>query len=73
MKINVCYTVTKNVNLEVSDEFKELENMDWSPKDKAWSRLALALEDTILQMIPETDVEVLGVLDTDTQEIVYEN
>ena len=47
--------------------------MDWSPKDKAWSRLALALEDTILQMIPETDVEVLGVLDTDTQEIVYEN
>lgn len=74
MKINVCYTVTKNIDMEVSDDFKELEKEFPMSEggDVAWQRLAGKLEEVILAELPENS-EVLGVFDTDTQEIVYEN
>lgn len=73
MKINVCYTITKNVDMEVSDEFKNLENDDFFRKhEDEWKALVLSLEETILDKLPET-AEVMGVLDTETDEIVYEN
>ena len=76
MKINVCYTVTKNIDMEVSDDFKELENTFTSgcydEEAVKWQALAERLEKVILDRLPE-DSEILGVFDTDTQEIVYEN
>lgn len=76
MKINVCYTVTKNIDMEVSDDFKELENTftqgHYDEEAAKWQALAMRLESVILDRLPE-DSEILGVFDTETQEIVYEN
>ncbi len=73
MKINVCYTVTKNIDMEVSDDFKELESYDFFKEHgDDWQALAVRLENIILDRLPENS-EVHGVFDTDTQEIVYEN
>jgi len=74
MKINVCYTVTKNIDMEVSDDFKELEKEFPLSEggEVKWQRIAERLENVILDRLPE-DSEILGVFDTETQEIVYEN
>ena len=76
MKINVCYTVTKNIDMEVSDEFKELEKTftsgHYNEEVEKWQVLAGRLEDIILNRLPE-DSEILGVYDTETHEIIYEN
>lgn len=73
MKINVCYTVTKNIDLEVSDEFKEIENDDLFHKhENEWSALVAKLERVILDKLPEGS-EILGVDDTETNEILFEN
>lgn len=76
MKINVCYTVTKNIDMEVSDDFKELENTftpgHYDEEAVKWRALAMRLEGVILDRLPE-DSEILGVFDTDTQRIIYEN
>ena len=76
MKINVCYTVTKNIDMEVPDEFKELEKTftsgHYDEEAKKWLALVGRLEDIILNRLPE-DSEILGVYDTETHEIVYEN
>ena len=73
MKINVCYTITKNIDMEVSDDFKELENSFTTDEEaEKWDALAMRLESVILDRLPE-DSEVLGVLDTETHEIMYEN
>ncbi len=73
MKINVCYTVTKNIDMEVSDDFKELENSFTTDEEaEKWDALVMRLESVILDRLPE-DSEVLGVLDTETHEIMYEN
>ena len=75
MKINVCYTVTKNIDMEVSDDFKELENSFTTGLDneeaEKWQALAMRLESVVLDRLPE-DSEILGVLDTETHEIIYE-
>lgn len=76
MKINICYTVTKNIDMEVSDEFKELEKTftsgHYNEEAEKWVALVERLESIILDRLPE-DSEVLGVYDTETHEIVYEN
>jgi hypothetical protein len=73
MKINVCYTVTTNIDMEVSDDFKKLEGYDFFREHESdWQALTIKLENIILDRLPENS-EVLGVLDTDTHEIVYEN
>lgn len=74
MKINVCYKIIATVDMEVSDEFKALETMRFATNNdiRAWEKMADALDNIILRELPE-DAEILGVTDTDTNEIVYEN
>lgn len=71
MRINVSYTVTKTIDLEVSDEFKALNDNELTVNTDEWVRLALGLEGTILQMIPESDANILAVTNTETNEIIY--
>lgn len=72
MKINVCYKVT--VEMEVSDEFKSLETMPFVTKNdvSAWEKKVNTLENTILCKLPK-GAEIYGVIDSDTNEIIYEN
>ena len=74
MKINVCYKIIATVDMEVSNEFKALETMRFATNNdiRAWEKMADALDNIILRELPE-DAEILGVVDTDTNEIVYEN
>ena len=74
MKINVCYKIIATVDMEVSDEFKSLETMHFVTNNDihVWKTMANALEKTILNELPK-DAEILGVIDTETDEIIYEN
>ncbi len=74
MKINVCYKIIATVDMEVSDKFKALETMRFVTNNdiRAWNKLANTLENTILLKLPK-DAEILGVIDTETDEVVYEN
>ena len=73
MKINVCYKTIATIDMEVSDEFKPLETMFSITKNNinVWKKMADALEDIILRELPE-DAEICGVIDTDTNEIIFE-
>lgn len=73
MKINVCYKIIATVNMEVSDEFKVLETMPLATSSEidAWDRMVSTLDNIILRGLPE-GAEIYGVVDTDTNEVIYE-
>jgi len=73
MKINVCYIVPQDIDIEVSDEFKKLEDDNFYRDHAAdWHALVVKLEKIISDRLPE-DSEILGVTNADSHEIVYEN
>lgn len=71
MKINVRYTVmvTKNIEMEVSDDFKELRKDDFI-KTHGYA-LSYELEDVVYDKLPEA-YEILEMRDIDTDKILYE-
>ena len=73
MKINVCYKIIATVDMEVSDEFKALETMPLATSSEidAWDKMVSTLDDIILHELPE-GAEIYGVVDTDTNEVIYE-
>ena len=73
MKINVCYIVPQDIDIEVSDEFKKLEDDNFCREHAAdWHALVVKLEKIIADRLPE-DSEILGVTNADSHKIVYEN
>lgn len=78
MKANICYKIITSVEMEISDKFKELTeiyNRDFSqPKDTSkWDILMIELDVDIFNKLPANTTEILGVYNTETNEIIYEN